>query len=120
MPFPLSVTPLREPAVVESVTVAPPVVSGVPDASRSSTVIVEVLVPFAGIEVGDAVICDVAPDGGPGPVNVTVAVSVIGEPPTVPLTVALPAVDGAVRAVVYVPSPLSVTGDPSVPAVVDS
>ena len=26
----------------------------------------DVLVPFAGIEVGAAVICDVAPDGGPG------------------------------------------------------
>jgi hypothetical protein len=53
-------------------------------------VTVEVLVPFAGIDVGAAVICEVAPDGGPGPVNVTVAVSVIALPLTVPLTVAVP------------------------------
>ena len=96
----MSVTLLSEPAVVESATVAPPVVSGIPDASRSSTVMVEVLEPFAGIEVGDAVICDVAPDGGPGPVNVTVAVSVIAEAFTVPLTVALPDVDEEVSVAV--------------------
>jgi hypothetical protein len=35
VPLPLSKTELKEPAVVESVTVAPPVVSGVPAASRS-------------------------------------------------------------------------------------
>lgn len=96
----MSVTPLSVPAVVERATVAPPVVSGVSDASRSSTVIVDVLVPSAGIEVGDAVICDVAPDAGPGPVNVTVAVSVIDEPFTVPLTVALPGVEADVRVAV--------------------
>ena len=98
--MPLSVTPLSVPAVVERATVAPPVVSGIPEASRSSTVIVDVLVPFAGIVVGEAVICDVAPDGGPGPTKVTVAVSVIAEPFTVPLTVALPPVDEEVSVAV--------------------
>jgi hypothetical protein len=90
VPFPLSVSGPIVPVVVESWTSAPPVVSGVPAASRSSTVIVEVLEPFAGIDVGAAVIWEVAPDGGPGPVNVTVAVSVIALPLTVPLTVAVP------------------------------
>ena len=91
----LSVTPPREPAVVETATAAPPVVSGVPDASRNSTVIVEVLDPLAGIEVGDAVIWDVAPDGGPGPkvVKVTVALSSIASSLTSPVIVAVPGVD---------------------------
>jgi hypothetical protein len=95
VPLPLSISELSDPAVVESWTSAPPVVSGVPAASRSSTVIVDVLVPFAGIDVGEAVICDVAPEGGPGPtaVKVTLAVSVIEFPFTVPLTVSVPAVD---------------------------
>ena len=61
--------------------------------------IVDVLVPFAGIEVGEAVICEVAPEGGPGPtaVNVTVESSVIAFPFTVPVIVAVSAVEEAVN-----------------------
>jgi hypothetical protein len=101
------VTELTVPAVVFRATVAPPVVIGVFEASRSWTVIVDWLVPFAGIEVGEAVIWEVAPDGGPGPtaVNVTVAVSVIALPFTVPLTVAVSATEDEVRVAVYVPFP---------------
>jgi hypothetical protein len=62
----LSLTALNVPAVVVSATASPPLVSGLPAASRRATVIVEVLVPSAGIEVGEAVIWDVAPEAGPG------------------------------------------------------
>ena len=87
----MSETDPSVPAVVESVTFAPPVVIGVPAASLSATVIVDVLDPFAGIDVGEAVICEVAPEGGPGPtpVKVTVASSAIEFPFTVPLNVAV-------------------------------
>ena len=102
MPSLLSLTPLREPAVVDRATAAPPVVSGVPDASRNSTVIVDVLDPSAGIEVGEEVIWDVAPDGGPGPkvVKVTVALSSIASLLTSPVIVAVPGVDGDVSVAV--------------------
>ena len=60
VPFPLSVTGDKLPAVVASATVAPPLVRFVPAASLSFTVRVEVLLPLAAIEVGDAVIVEVA------------------------------------------------------------
>ena len=66
MPFPLSDTDPSVPEVVESWTAWPPEVRGVPDASRSSTVIVDVLVPSAGTEAGEAVTCELAADTGPG------------------------------------------------------
>ena len=66
VPSLLSMTALRVPRRRREVTSAPPFVSGFPDASRSWTVIVDVLEPSAGIEVGSAVICEVAPDGGTG------------------------------------------------------
>ncbi len=64
------------PDVVERATVVPPVVRLLLFASFSCTVIVDVLVPFAVIDVGDALICDVAVDAEPT-VNVTVALSFI-------------------------------------------
>ncbi len=56
----MSVTALNVPRVVPSVTVSPPLVRLLPLASLSSTVIVDVDVPSAAIEVGEAVINEVA------------------------------------------------------------
>jgi hypothetical protein len=54
-------------------------------------VIVEVVTPFATIEVGAAVISEFVASAAPG-VNVTVAVSVIATAFTVPVIVAVPVV----------------------------
>ncbi len=61
------------------------------NASLSCTFIVEVVTPFAIIEVGTAVISDLVGSAGPG-VNVTVAVSVMATAFTVPVIVAVPVV----------------------------
>jgi hypothetical protein len=84
------------PLVVLRATVPPLAVRLFPLASLSWTVIVEVLEPFATIEVGDAVIWDVAVAAGPG-VKVTTSLSVIAFPFRVPVIVALPAVVDEVR-----------------------
>ena len=52
---------------------------------------VDVLVPLAVIDVGEAVIVDVTRLAAPG-VNATTSLSVIATPPMVPLMVELPAV----------------------------
>ena len=104
----MSVTALSVPSVVDKVTVAPPEIRLLPFASFNLTVMVDVLVPFAVIDAGAAVIVDVDALAAPG-ANVTVSLSVIAVPPTVPLMVALPAVVDEVSVTVYVPSPLSVT-----------
>ena len=70
MPFPLSVTADRLPAVVARTTVAPPLVRLFPVASLSCTVMVDVLVPFAAIEGGAAVMVEVEAEANPG-VSVT-------------------------------------------------
>jgi len=79
---------------------------------------VDVLVPFAVMDVGEAVIVDVAVEAVPT-VNVTVASSVIALPFSVPVIVAVPATVDDVKVAVYVPLLLSVT-EPSVPDVVES
>ncbi len=60
-------------------------------ASNSWTVTVEVLVPSAVIELGDAVMVEVEASAAPT-VKVTVAVSVMADEFKVPLTVAVPTV----------------------------
>ena len=117
MPFPLSVTAESVPNVVDSVTVAPPVVRLFPFASFACTVIVVVLVPLAVIDDEAAVIVDVAALITPG-TNVTTSLSAIEDPPRVPVMVAVPVVVEDVKVAVYVPFPLSVTDD-NVPFVVD-
>ncbi len=119
MPLPLSVTAESVPPVVARATVSPPAIRLVPEASLSRTVIVEVELPSAWIEVGLAVIVEVAPEAGPGGAapKVTVAVPPIGVPFRVPLTVPLPGLVGEVRVAVYVPSALSVTAERAPPVV---
>ena len=91
MPLPVSVTTLNVPRVVPNVTVSPPVVRLLPLASLSRTLTVDVDVPSAAIEVGEAVINEVAADAAPV-VKLTMTLSVIGVPFTVPVTVAVPVV----------------------------
>ena len=99
MPSPLSVTAERLPAVVLRTTVVPPVVRLLLFASLSWTVMVEVVTPSAVIEVGLAVMVEVAGDGAPT-VNVTVASSVMADPFRVPVIVALPGAADEVRVAV--------------------
>ena len=61
--------------------------------------IVEVVIPLATMEVGAAVISDLAATAAPG-ISVTVTVSVIAAAFTVPLTVAVPVVVAEVRVAV--------------------
>ncbi len=68
-------------------------------ASFSCTVTVEVAAPSATIEVGAAVISDVAAAAAPA-VNVTVSVSVIAAAFTVPVIVAVPTVAAEVNVAV--------------------
>ena len=89
--MPLSVTAESVPNVLLNVTVAPPEVRLFPLVSLSWTVIVEVLVTFAVIDEGDAVIVEVDALAVPG-TNVTVSLSVMATPPTVPVMTELPAV----------------------------
>jgi hypothetical protein len=89
-----------------------------PLTSFSCTVIVDVLVPFAITDVGEAVIREVAALADPG-IKITFSVSVIGTPATVPETLDVPAVVEDVNVALYVPLLLSVTED-SVPRVFES
>ena len=65
-------------------------------------------VPFAVIELLDAVMVDVVVLAAPGTKDTT-SVSVIVTPPTVPVIVDVPATVLEVNVAVYVPFPLSVT-----------
>ena len=67
MPFALSVIALIVPPfVAERVTALPPAVRSLPVTSLSWTVIVEVVMPLARIEVGVAAIVEFAPEAAPG------------------------------------------------------
>jgi hypothetical protein len=90
VPFPLSVTAERLPAVVASATVAPPLVRLFEPASLSCTVMVDVLLPSATIEVGAAVMVEVTGEAAPA-VKVTVALLAIAAPFNMPVIVAVPA-----------------------------
>jgi hypothetical protein len=91
VPFPLSVTAERLPAVVASATVAPPLVRLFEPASLSCTVMVDVLLPSAVIEVGEAEIVEVDAEAA-GAVKVTLALLAIAVPFRVPVIVAVPGV----------------------------
>ena len=88
--------------MVLSVTVPPLDDRLLPFASLSCTVIVDVLDPFAVIDVGDAVIVDCATLAAPT-VKFTTAVAVIALPLSVPEIVALPTIVGDVSTALYVP-----------------
>ena len=91
VPLLLSVMLPIEPAVVASVIIAPPIVRLFPLMSFTWMVMIEVLVPLATIEEGDAVICVVAVLAAPG-VKDTISLSVIADPFICPVMVAVPAV----------------------------
>jgi hypothetical protein len=101
VPFPWSETEPSEPPVVESATVSPPATRLVPEASFSWTVIVEVELPSAWIEVGLTEMVEVAPEAGPAAaVKVTEATLTIAPLLTVALTMPLPTLAGAVSVAV--------------------
>ncbi len=87
----MSVIALKVPSVVERTTVSPPVVRLLPLSSLSWTVMEEVELPSAVIEAGAAVMSEVSTEATPG-LKLTVALSVIPDPFTVPEMVAVPAV----------------------------
>jgi hypothetical protein len=60
VPLPISLTPEIVPRVRLMTTVSPPLVIRLPLASKSVTVTVDVLVPFAVMEVGEATMVDLA------------------------------------------------------------
>ncbi len=95
----MSVTEPKVPRSVARATVSPPLARLIVLTSFNCTVIVEVVAPSATIEVGAAVISDVAGSAGAGS-NVTVAVSVIAAAFTVPVIVAVPGAVGEVRVAV--------------------
>ena len=76
---------------------------------------VDVLVPLAVIEVGEAVMVEVAALAVPG-MKETISLSVIDTPPTVPVIVDVPVVVAEVKVALYVPLLLSAIVD-SVPSV---
>ena len=83
-----SVNEVKDPRSVLKLTSSPPLTRGLPLASNSCTVTVEVLVPSAVIELGDAVMVEVVASAGPTS-KVTVA-EPISKEPNVPVTVASP------------------------------
>ncbi len=85
MPLALSVTLESVPAVVDRATVAPPVVIFAPLKSFSWTVITVVEVPLRTIEFDAAVMVELAGDGAT--VKFTISLSVMADPPTVPVMV---------------------------------
>ncbi len=81
VPFPLSVVPPTLPALAPMLTVPPELVRLLPFESFNCTVIADVLVPFAVIEVGFADTVDVDVDAGPGvTVNVPLVADRSGSP----------------------------------------
>ena len=81
----MSVTLDRVPSVFDRTTVAPPVVMFAPLKSLSWTVITVVEVPLRMIEFEAAVMSEFAGDGAT--VKFTNSVSVMADPPTVPVIV---------------------------------
>ena len=104
VPLPLSVILPMEPDVVVNVTVAPPVVRLFPFASLSCTVMVDVVMPSAVMEEGEAVINEVVVLAAPG-AKITISLSAIDVPLIFPVIVAVPAIVDEVSVAVYVPSP---------------
>jgi hypothetical protein len=100
----------RLPSVLLKTIVAPPAVKLFPFASFNCTVIVEVLVPFAVMDEGEAEINEVVALPAPG-TKLTVSLSVIVSPPTVPVIVDVPVVVEEVSVAVYVPLLLSVIAE---------
>jgi hypothetical protein len=88
----LSVTEPIDPLEAASVTVPPLEVKLLPEASLSCTVIVVVDVPLATIEFEAAEMVEVAKLAGPG-IKFTVSVSVISEPLSLPVMVAISTVE---------------------------
>ena len=87
MPSPISVKALiMALPFSDSVMTAPPVVTLLPNASIACTVIVDVEIPSAAMELREVEIVVCAVVATPG-VNVTVPVSAIGTPSSVPLMV---------------------------------
>ena len=111
VPLPLSRTGADNvPAVVDIVIVSPPTANGTLFASRSVTVMTDVLTPSARIEVFDAAIDDL-PGSAVSRTNTTWAVLVGPEaarPPTVYVKLAVAGAVLEVNVAVYVPSWLSV------------
>jgi hypothetical protein len=89
VPSPLSVTDPNDPDVVDRATVPLLEVSLLPWASSACTVIVDVDVPFALIDVGEAVIVLVDADTGPGVRDTDVGIP-IAVPAIVPVMIAAP------------------------------
>lgn len=103
------VTAESAPAVRDIVTGMPALfVIRFPFESKSVTVIVDVLTPFAVILRGDAAIVDLFSDAGPA-TKFTVVVAVAFTPPTEKESVLVPVVIEDVSVAVYVPLPLSLT-----------
>jgi hypothetical protein len=86
VPLPLSVTPESAPRVVATVTVPPDRKTRAPDASRSSTVIAEVDVPFAWMLVCKATMVEAANEMFCG-AGETAAVCTMETPPMTAVTV---------------------------------
>ena len=86
----LLVTDPKVPSVVESVTVALPVVKLFPLPSFTWTVMVDVVIPLAIMEAGTGVIIKVVAALADPAVKVTVALSVIAAAFSVPVIVAVP------------------------------
>ena len=105
MPSPLFVAEPTLPRSVEKTYVAPsPAVRSLPNASLRRSVTVEVLDPFATIDVGEALNVDVVSEAAPG-LTVTVSLPVI-EPLTVSVTVIVraPAWRSSTPVKVFVPA----------------
>ena len=93
MPSLLSVIgPITPPFVAESATALPPAVRLLPVTSLSWTVIVEVEVPLAWIEVGLAAIVEFAPEAAPGVTLMNAVPVTAGLIVSVAVTVSAPAV----------------------------
>ena len=116
VPSPLSVTEDSVPSVLLSVTVAPPVVRSLSEASFNCMIIVVIDVPSAVIEVREAVMVEFAALDTPLFTKATVSSSPIDVPANVPVITELPAAVAEVRVAAYVPLPLSITEE-SVPSV---
>ena len=106
------------PRSLDNVTVAPPKVKLFPEPSFNCTVMVDGVVLSAVTDVGEAVRVEVAMEAAPG-TKLTVSLSVMPEPASVPVIVVLPAVTEDVSKAVYVPLLWFVTTDND-PAVVDN
>ena len=82
----------KVPAVAFNTIVAPPVVRLLPEASFNWIIIVGAVIPSATNDVWDALMVELDTLGVPLVTNVTVSLSVIDTPPTVPVMVDVPVV----------------------------